>query len=193
MTENIEIKNIKINQIEENRKVKIPYLTYEEEDSSILNNKSGSKKSKIPVFDLNNIFKINFSYDFDLLKNLLESLINNQQETQKEMLLIKKESEIKINELERKIIDMKIENSDPDLIKELQIKKDKLEIESEKIKNKVLKEKNLPSDKGKYADQNLEVNYIFLYILIFYFRIKSQKLKKKLQKYKKILRKQIRN
>jgi hypothetical protein len=193
MTENIEIKNIKINQIEENRKVKIPYLTYEDEDSSILNNKSGSKKSKIPVFDLNNIFKINFSYDFDLLKNLLESLINNQQETQKEMLLIKKESEIKINELERKIIDMKIENSDPDLIKELQIKKDKLEIESEKIKNKVLKEKNLPSDKGKYADQNLEVNYIFLYILIFYFRIKSQKLKKKLQKYKKILRKQIRN
>ena len=193
MTENIEIKNIKINQFEENRKVKIPYLTYEDEDSSILNNKSGSKKSKIPVFDLNNIFKINFSYDFDLLKNLLESLINNQQETQKEMLLIKKESEIKINELERKIIDMKIENSDPDLIKELQIKKDKLEIESEKIKNKVLKEKNLPSDKGKYADQNLEVNYIFLYILIFYFRIKSQKLKKKLQKYKKILRKQIRN
>ena len=193
MTENIEIKNIKINQIEENRKVKIPYLTYEDEDSSILNNKSDSKKSKIPVFDLNNIFKINFSYDFDLLKNLLESLINNQQETQKEMLLIKKESEIKINELERKIIDMKIENSDPDLIKELQIKKDKLEIESEKIKNKVLKEKNLPSDKGKYADQNLEVNYIFLYILIFYFRIKSQKLKKKLQKYKKILRKQIRN
>ena len=193
MTENIEIKNIKINQIEENRKVKIPYLTYEDEDSSILNNKSGSKTSKIPVFDLNNIFKINFSYDFDLLKNLLESLINNQQETQKEMLLIKKESEIKINELERKIIDMKIENSDPDLIKELQIKKDKLEIESEKIKNKVLKEKNLPSDKGKYADQNLEVNYIFLYILIFYFRIKSQKLKKKLQKYKKILRKQIRN
>ena len=193
MTENIEIKNIKINQIEENRKVKIPYLTYEDEDSSILNNKSGSKKSKIPVFDLNNIFKINFSYDFDLLKNLLESLINNQQETQKEMLLIKKESEIKINELERKIIDMKIENSDPDLIKELQIKKDKLEIESEKIKNKVLKEKNLPSDKGKYAAQNLEVNYIFLYILIFYFRIKSQKLKKKLQKYKKILRKQIRN
>ena len=65
------------------------------------------------------------------------------------MLLIKKENEIKINELERKIIDMKIENSDPDLIKELQIKKDKLEIESEKIKNKVLKEKNLPSDKGK--------------------------------------------
>ena len=112
------------------------------------------------MFDLNQIFKINFSYDFDLLKSLLESLINNQQETQKELLKMKKENEIKVNELERRIIDMKISMSDPKYIKDLEIEKGKLQIESEKIKNKVLKEKILEEEKKEYAITNIGVNYI---------------------------------
>ena len=99
--ENRNVNEIKQTIIEETRKVKIPYFSYEE-DPLLISPKKESKR-KIPIFDLNQVFKINFSYNFDMLKSLLESLINNQQETQKELLKIRKESEIKINELERKI------------------------------------------------------------------------------------------
>ena len=71
---------------------------------------------------------------------------------------IKKESELKINELERRIIDMKISMSDPEYAQELEKEKGKLQIESEKMKNKVLKEKNLESEKSEYVVNNLEVN-----------------------------------
>ena len=125
-------------------------------------------KEKIPIFDLNQIFKINFSYNFELLKSLLQSLINNQQETQKELLNVKKESELKINELERKLIDMKISMSDPKYIQELEKEKGQLQIESEKMKNRVLKEKNLENEKNEYAVINLEVNIYLNFILILF-------------------------
>jgi len=137
--ENTNINEIKQTIIEESRKVKIPYLTYEDEDPLRISPQKQSK-GKIPIFDLNQIFQINFSYNFELLKSLLESLINNQQETQKELLNIKKESGLKINELERRIIDMKISMSDPEYAQELE------------------KEKNLESEKSEYAVINLEVN-----------------------------------
>ena len=145
---------------EETRNIKIPFFTYEEEDHSQLNTKN-KEKGKIPMYDLNKIFKINFSYNFDLLKGLLESLIDNQKETQKELLKIKKENDIKINELERNIIDIKISSSDPKNIQELQNEKEQLQIESEKIKSKVLKEKYLELEKEKNSIVNLEVKYIF--------------------------------
>ena len=154
--ENKNVNEIKQTIIEETRKVKIPYFSYEE-DPLLISPKKESKR-KIPIFDLNQVFKINFSYNFDMLKSLLESLINNQQETQKELLKIRKESEIKINELERKIIDMKISISNPESIQELEKEKGKLQIESEKMKNKVLKEKYLEDEKNEYAMINLEVN-----------------------------------
>lgn len=152
-------KEIKQTNIEETRKIKIPYLTYTEEDPLQSANEN-KNRGKIPIFDLNQIFKINFSYNFDLLKGLLESLINNQQETQKELLIMKKEYEIKLNELETKIIDMKIAMSEPKYIEELVSEKEKLENESEKIKSKVIKEKNLEIEKNEYKIQNLEVKYI---------------------------------
>ena len=140
-------------------KIKIPYYAYENE-AQTQKNPSNSNNKEIPTFDLNQIFQINFSYNFDLLKGLLESLINNQQETQKELLIMKKEYEIKLNELETKIIDMKISMSEPKNIEELVSEKEKLENESEKIKSKVIKEKNLEIEKNEYAIQNLEVKYI---------------------------------
>ena len=88
-------KEIKQTIVEETRKIKIPYYAYENE-AQTQKNPSNSNNKEIPTFDLNQIFQINFSYNFDLLKGLLESLINNQQETQKELLIMKKEYEIKL-------------------------------------------------------------------------------------------------
>jgi len=150
-------KEIKQTIIEETHKIKIPYYAYEEEAKSSPN-KTKNNQNEIPIFDLNQIFKINFSYNFDLLKGLLESLIKNQQETQKDLLKSKKESEMKINELERKIIDMKIIISDPKHIQDLETEKEKLKEKSEKMKMKVIKEINLESKKDEHPMQIVEVN-----------------------------------
>ena len=155
--ENKIINEVKQTIIEESRKVKIPYYTYEEE-TKLNQIKSKNNPKEIPIFDLNQIFKINFSYNFDLLKGLLESLIKNQQETQKDLLKSKKESEMKINELERKIIDMKILICDPKHIQDLETEKEKLKEKSEKMKMKVIKEINLESKKDEHPMQIVEVN-----------------------------------
>ena len=109
------------------------------------NNKNENKMREIPIFDLNKIFHINLSYNFDTLKSLLETLITNQVESQKELLNLKKENEIKINEIERVIVDMKIalSNPHPKVLEELQKEKQKLQKESQKIKNRIIKEKAL--------------------------------------------------
>jgi hypothetical protein len=114
-------------------------------DNKDNNNKNEKKRREIPIFDLNKIFQINLSYNFDILKSLLETLITNQVESQKELLNLKKENEIKINEIERIIIDMKIalSNPHPKVLEELQKEKQKLQKESLKIKNKIIKEKAL--------------------------------------------------
>ena len=150
-------KEIKQTIIEETHKIKIPYYAYEEE-AKLSPNKTKNNQKEIPIYDLNQIFKINFSYNFDLLKGLLESLIKNQQETQKDLLKSKKESEVKINELERKIIDMKILISDPKHIQDLETEKEKLKEKSEKMKMKVIKEINLESKKDEHPMQIVEVN-----------------------------------
>ena len=150
-------KEIKQTIIEETHKIKIPYYAYEEE-AKLSPNKTKNNKKEIPIYDLNQIFKINFSYNFDLLKGLLESLIKNQQETQKDLLKSKKESEMKINELESKIIDMKILISDPKHIQDLETEKEKLKEKSEKMKMKVIKEINLESEKDEHPIQIVEVN-----------------------------------
>ena len=169
------------------RNVKIPFLTYEEngpndsnendiqadevENSNHENNKNNNNNnninnsntnnnnsnSSVPIFDLNKIFEINFSYNFELLKSLLETLIRNQQENQKELLLMKKQNEIKINEIERNIVDMKISisNAQPQLLMELQKEKEKLQLESKKIQNKVIKEKVLEMKEKDEANNRI--------------------------------------
>jgi hypothetical protein len=117
----------------------------ENKDNKDNNNNKENKRREIPIFDLNKIFQINLSYNFDILKSLLETLITNQVESQKELLNLKKENEIKINEIERIIIDMKIalSNPHPKVLEELQKEKQKLQKESQKIKNRIIKEKAL--------------------------------------------------
>ena len=150
-------KEIKQTIVEETRKIKIPYYAYENE-AQTQKNQSNNNNKEIPTFDLNQIFQINFSYNFDLLKGLLESLIKNQQEALKDFLKSKKESEIKINELEHKILDMKISISDPKYIQDLETEKEKLKEKSEKMKMKVIKEINLEEKKDEHPMQVVEVN-----------------------------------
>ena len=82
------------------------------------------------IFDLNEIFHIDLSYNFDLLKNLLSTIIKNQ-----------KLKDDKLTELENQILDLRIAlNQDPNKIQ--RAKKDQTPD----------KEK----EKGNYDDQSLK-------------------------------------
>ena len=61
-------------------------------------------KDSSELIDLNKIIQINFSYNFDLLKNLIETLMKNQKNFQTEL----KEKTSKIEELENLILDLRI-------------------------------------------------------------------------------------
>ena len=126
-------------------------------DNKDNNNKNEKKRREIPIFDLNKIFQINLSYNFDILKSLLETLITNQVESQKELLNLKKENEIKINEIERMIVDMKIalSNPHPKVLEELQKEKQKLQQDAQKIKNKIIKEKVLENKERNEANAKI--------------------------------------
>ena len=63
---------------------------------------------------LNKMFQMNFSYNFDLLKNLIEALLKNQKNFQTEL----KEKTMKLVELENKVLDLQLaslsqENPEP--------------------------------------------------------------------------------
>lgn len=137
------------------RSVKIPFLSYEENVSDVNDIEKGKKNDDIPIFDLDKLFEFNFSYNFEILKSLLEKLILNQQESQKELIKIRKNHEIKINEIEKNIIDMKIKLSNPQIVEELKKEKDKILQESERIKKKIIKEKNLEIKEEKEANSTL--------------------------------------
>lgn len=64
-------------------------------------------EENIEIFDLNKIFQMNFSYNFDILKNLIEALMKNQQNIQNDL----KEKETKILELETQILGNKISDN----------------------------------------------------------------------------------
>ena len=82
------------------------------------------------IFDLNEIFHIDLSYNFDLLKNLLSTIIKNQ-----------KLKDDKLTELENQILDLRIAlNQDPN------------KIQSAKKDQTPDKEK----EKGHYDDQSLK-------------------------------------
>ena len=129
----------------------------ENKDNKDNNNNNENKRKEIPIFDLNKIFQINLSYNFDILKSLLETLITNQVESQKELLNLKKENEIKINEIERMIVDMKIalSNPHPKVLEELQKEKQKLQQDAQKIKNKIIKEKVLENKERNEANAKI--------------------------------------
>ena len=57
----------------------------------------------IQVFDLNKMFQVNFSYNFELLKNIMEAIINSQQNIQNDF----KEKQTQILNLETQLLEIK--------------------------------------------------------------------------------------
>lgn len=92
-------------------------------------------KPDIGLFDLNKIFQVNLNYNFDSLKTLLEGLVSSYKKNEEEIKKLKennKEKEIKINELEGKIIDLNIlinsSLGDNEVVEKLKNMKSKLTI-----------------------------------------------------------------
>ena len=84
------------------------------------------------IFDLNEIFHIDLSYNFDLLKNLLSTIIKNQ-----------KLKDDKLTELENQILDLRIAlNQDSN-----KIQSGKKDQKSDQAKDKI---------EGNYDDQSLK-------------------------------------
>ena len=75
---------------------------------------------------------------------------------------MKKDTDIKINQIENNIIDMKMKVSNPKVMEELKKKKEILEKESRKLNNQVIKEKSLqiirPVKKQKEANSIFYLN-----------------------------------
>ena len=69
-------------------------------------------KESAEVVDLNKIFQMNFSYNFDLLKNLIEALLKNQKNFQSEL----KEKTNKIMDLENQLLDLKLSSVKEEVI-----------------------------------------------------------------------------
>ena len=61
-------------------------------------------EENIEIFDLNKIFQLSFTYNFDLLKKIMEALMKNQRSIQNEI----KTKNSKILDLESQILDLKI-------------------------------------------------------------------------------------
>ena len=163
------IDNNNVNQIPRN--VNIPFLSYDN-PSDLNNSKEEKRQDKIPTFDLNHLFKFSFSYNFEILKSLLETLILNQKAGQKEFLKMKKDYELKINEIESSIIDMKIKLSNPQFVEELKKEKERILEQSEQIRKKIIREKNLKLQAEKENKSNminnLTVSTIFIFIYIYF-------------------------
>lgn len=65
-------------------------------------NEEGIENTKL--FDLNKVFEMKLSYNFEMLKDLIESLINNQSKFQAEL----NEKNNKISDLEKQLLDFQI-------------------------------------------------------------------------------------
>ena len=92
------------------------------------------------IFDLNEIFHIDLSYNFDLLKNLLSTIIKNQ-----------KLKDDKLTELENQILDLRIAfNEAPNKIDPNKIDPNKMQSGKKEKKEKKL-EGNFESESLKYV------------------------------------------
>ena len=112
-------------------------------------------KPDIGLLDLNKIFQVNFNYNFDSLKILLEGLITSYKKTEEELENLRAYNKVKdnkIKDLEQKMIDLNIlllnSQGKAEEIEKLKELKQKLseEIEEEEIKviqqPKIKKEEN---------------------------------------------------
>lgn len=102
--------------------------------------------------DLNKIFQVNFSYNFDLLKNLLEGILKCQKTTEQELEILKeenKEKNIKIRKLESKLSDSHIPtlNKIPNVkINKSPSKTERTELKSKRENANILTERSTNSN-----------------------------------------------
>jgi len=91
---------------------------------------NGQNSQQKLIFDLNKIFHLDLSYNFDLLKNLLSEIIKNQ-----------KQKDDKIEQLENQLLNFKITFNEsmgnPEVVKKLKETKPKM--------SSLLKEKEFPN------------------------------------------------
>ena len=95
-------------------------------------------KPDIGLLDLNEIFKLNINYNFDSLKSLLEGLVSSYKKSEEELESIKsynRVKDIKIKELEQKLLDLNIliSNSLGNAEEVEKLKEMKLQLEKEII------------------------------------------------------------
>lgn len=99
---------------------------------------SDQNASSHSPFDLNKIFQVNFSYNFDLLKTLLEGLLKSQKSNEDEIFMLKYENQ----ELKKNLIDLNIlvckNSGDEETVKKLMEKKKQLENENFLEKQKIM-------------------------------------------------------
>ena len=113
-----------------------PIMTDSPRSIAIPFNMEGLNESN--MCDLNKVFQINFSYNVELLKNLLEGILKFQKTTEEEIEAIKednKEKNMKIRKLESKLMGMGRDNiSNQIKIKINEDKKDKDKVDEKKPK-----------------------------------------------------------
>lgn len=76
----------------------------QEEHNVELQTTTQEGEENIEIFDLNKIFQLSFTYNFDLLKKIMEALMKNQQNIQNDI----KAKNSKIIDLESQILDLKL-------------------------------------------------------------------------------------
>ena len=149
--------------------------------------------------DLNKVFQVNFTYNIELLKNLLEGILKFQKSTEEELEAIKeenKERNIKMKKLESKLFgigSLSLSNINKNIINEGKKDEKKQKIENNKENDDNI---NINEEQGKIIIHNpqgdnivLETSesnsdiinkiivsiYLFIYIIIYFIYIEKNK------------------
>ena len=120
-------------------------------------------KPDIGLLDLNKIFQVNLNYNFDSLKILLEGLITSYKKTEEQLENIRannKVKDMKIKELEQKMIDLNIllNNSlgNSEEVEKLKEMKQKLE-EEEEEQEKIVVQQNINNEIQMQPGESKEI------------------------------------
>ncbi len=149
--------------------------------------------------DLNKVFQVNFTYNIELLKNLLEGILKFQKSTEEELEAIKEESKernIKMKKLESKLFgigSLSLSNINKNIINDGKKDEKKQKIENNKENDDNI---NINEEQGKIIIHNpqgdnivLETSesnsdiinkiivsiYLFIYIIIYFIYIEKNK------------------
>ena len=122
-------------------------------------------KPDIGLLDLNKIFQVNFNYNFDSLKILLEGLITSYKKTEEELENLRAYNKVKdnkIKDLEQKMIDLNIlllnSQGKAEEIEKLKELKQKLSEEIEEEEIKVIQQPKIKIEKKEENEETKTLN-----------------------------------